>query len=79
MSKYLTKHAILFFNRAVITRENENKHAHNKSILINPEGLDSIIYQPQASYGDKEFYPDIYAKTAYVFQQAIKKTSFSRW
>ena len=68
---YLTKEEIIMVNHQVLTRTGQKY----KGIQY-PEGLSVIVEQPQMTVFNRELYPSIWLKAAYIVQKIIKKHIF---
>ena len=68
---YLTKEEIIMVNHQVLTRTGQ------KYMEIQyPEGLSVIVEQPQMTVFNRELYPSIWLKAAYIVQKITKKHIF---
>ena len=68
---YLTKEEIVMVNHQVLTRTGQKY----KGIQY-PEGLSVIVEQPQMTVFNRELYPSIWLKAAYIVQKITKKHIF---
>ncbi|MCC4396966.1 type II toxin-antitoxin system death-on-curing family toxin [Limosilactobacillus reuteri] len=68
---YLTKEEIIMVNHQVLTRTGQKY----KGIQY-PEGLSVIVEQPQMTVFNRELYPSIWLKAAYIVQKITKKHIF---
>ena len=68
---YLTKEEIIMVNHQVLTRTGQKY----KGIQY-PEGLSVIVEQPQMTVFNRELYPSIWSKAAYIVQKITKKHIF---
>ena len=68
---YLTKEEIIMVNHQVLTRTGQ-KYMGTQY----PEGLSVIVEQPQMTVFNRELYPSIWLKAAYIVQKITKKHIF---
>ena len=68
---YLTKEEIIMVNHQVLTRTGQKYMG-----IQYPEGLSVIVEQPQMTVFNRELYPSIWLKAAYIVQKITKKHIF---
>ena len=68
---YLTKEEIIMVNHQVLTRKGQKYMG-----IQYPEGLSVIVEQPQMTVFNRELYPSIWLKAAYIVQKITKKHIF---
>ena len=68
---YLTKEEIIMVNHQVSTRTGQKYMG-----IQYPEGLSVIVEQPQMTVFNRELYPSIWLKAAYIVQKITKKHIF---
>ena len=68
---YLTKEEIIMVNHQVLTRTGQKYMG-----IQYPEGLSVIVEQPQMTVFNREVYPSIWLKAAYIVQKITKKHIF---
>ncbi|MCC4422440.1 type II toxin-antitoxin system death-on-curing family toxin [Limosilactobacillus reuteri] len=68
---YLTKEEIIMVNHQVLTRTGQKYMG-----IQYPEGLSVIVEQPQMTVFNRELYPSIWLKAAYIIQKITKKHIF---
>ena len=68
---YLTKEEIIMVNHQVLTRTGQKYMG-----IQDPEGLSVIVEQPQMTVFNRELYPSIWLKAAYIVQKITKKHIF---
>ncbi|MGM9883443.1 MAG: type II toxin-antitoxin system death-on-curing family toxin [Limosilactobacillus reuteri] len=68
---YLTKEEIIMVNHQVLTRTGQKYMGIQYS-----EGLSVIVEQPQMTVFNRELYPSIWLKAAYIVQKITKKHIF---
>ena len=68
---YLTKEEIIMVNHQVLTRTGQKY-----MVIQYPEGLSVIVEQPQMTVFNRELYPSIWLKAAYIVQKITKKHIF---
>ena len=68
---YLTKEEIIMVNHQVLTRTGQKYMG-----IQYPEGLSVIVEQPQMTVFNRELYPSIWLKAAYIVQKITKKLIF---
>ncbi len=68
---YLTKEEIIMVNHQVLTRTSQKYMG-----IQYPEGLSVIVEQPQMTVFNRELYPSIWLKAAYIIQKITKKHIF---
>ncbi|MEY8441657.1 type II toxin-antitoxin system death-on-curing family toxin [Lactobacillaceae bacterium 24-114] len=68
---YLSKEDIIMVNRQVLTRTGQKCRG-----IQYPEGLSIIVEQPQMIIFNRELYPTIWLKAAYIVQKITKKHIF---
>ena len=68
---YLTKEEIIMVNHQVLTRIGQKYMG-----IQYPEGLSVIVEQPQMTVFNRELYPSIWLKAAYIVQKITKKHIF---
>ncbi|MRH72284.1 type II toxin-antitoxin system death-on-curing family toxin [Lactobacillus reuteri] len=68
---YLTKEEIIMVNHQVLTRTGQKYMG-----IQYPESLSVIVEQPQMTVFNRELYPSIWLKAAYIVQKITKKHIF---
>lgn len=68
---YLTKEEIIMVNHQVLTQTGQKYMG-----IQYPEGLSVIVEQPQMTVFNRELYPSIWLKAAYIVQKITKKHIF---
>ena len=68
---YVTKEEIIMVNHQVLTRTGQKYMG-----IQYPEGLSVIVEQPQMTVFNRELYPSIWLKAAYIVQKITKKHIF---
>ncbi|MCC4342361.1 type II toxin-antitoxin system death-on-curing family toxin [Limosilactobacillus reuteri] len=68
---YLTKEEIIMVNHQALTRTGQKYMG-----IQYPEGLSVIVEQPQMTVFNRELYPSIWLKAAYIVQKITKKHIF---
>jgi death-on-curing protein len=68
---YLTKEEIIMVNRQVLAKTDQKYMG-----IQYPEGLSVIVEQPQMIIFNRELYPSIWIKAAYIVQKITKKHIF---
>lgn len=68
---YLTKEEIIMVNHQVLTRTGQKYMG-----IQYPEGLSVVVEQPQMTVFNRELYPSIWLKAAYIVQKITKKHIF---